>query len=256
MTLYFEVSPVARAELPLKSLAVFTMNLHCFNDNWEFRFNNILQRLIEISPDVIAFQEVCENPSTHESQIAYIKNFLNQKGYPIRAVDTQFTHLAWGKDNEFIMLLSKYDVSVVDKGMLPSSVLQRGFLGFRIFDRWFINTHLEYRSDNGAYRKTQIDFLTSRYWDQPNVIMGDFNSSPDDIEQGIFRDKFYTSYFPGSTQTGNDGNSHTNIDGFWFSSTFYSGLKLVTGAILFKEKIQGQYLSDHFAVITQLNLKN
>jgi endonuclease/exonuclease/phosphatase family metal-dependent hydrolase len=243
---------LAKAE----SMTVMTMNLHCFDGDWRFRLSTILNTVSSISPEVISFQEVCENPVNGDSQIVFIRNYLLEKGYPVNAFESQFTHMAWdNKFSEFILLISKQQVSNLDKGFLPPSLMQRSYIGFEINNRWYINTHLEFRADNGNYRRNQIDFLTSRFWNRPNVIMGDFNSSPEDSEQNIFREKFYTAYFPGSTQTGNDGNSHTNIDGFWFSKTFYSSTKLITGAIMFKEKINGDYLSDHYAVITQINFK-
>ncbi|MGZ3790486.1 MAG: endonuclease/exonuclease/phosphatase family protein [Bacteriovorax sp.] len=240
------------SERSLKTMNVLTMNIHCFKDDWEFRLSHILTKLVEMSPDVMAFQEVCENPSTHEGQIEYIKNFLIQRNYPLKAIEAQYTHLAWDQYSEYILLISKQEVSAIDKGFLPPSLLQRGFIAFNISDRWFINTHLEFRADNAQYRKNQIEFLTNRFFNLAHLIMGDFNSSPESWEQNIFKKKDYRSFFPGPTQTGDDGNLDNKIDGFWFSPLFYSTINSHSGAILFKEKVQDKYLSDHFAVITQL----
>lgn len=232
---------------------ILTMNIHCFKDDWKFRLSHILDKLNKISPDVIAFQEVCVDPVTHESEILYIQNFLTQNGYPINAIEAQFTHYAWDQFDEYIVLITKKNVSAIDRGFLPESLLQRGYIGFNIAKRWYINTHLEFRADNSQFRKNQINFLTNHFLNQSHLIMGDFNSSPDDEEQSIFKQKNYKSYFPGATQTGDDGNSHNNIDGFWFSPNFSSSLSSYSGSILFKEKVQDRYLSDHFAVLAQLD---
>ena len=234
------------------AINVLTMNIHCFKDDWEFRLSHILTKVSELSPDVIAFQEVCENLSTKESQIDYIKKTLLKNGYPIKTIEAQFTHPAWDLYNEYIVLISKKQVLAVDKGFLPKSLLQRGFVGFNISNRWYINTHLEFRADNFNYRKMQIEFITNRFYNQAHLVAGDFNSSPEDIEQNVFKKKNYNPYFPGPTHVGDDGNSADNIDGFWFSPVFHYDLTSISGAILFKEKINDKYLSDHFAVITHL----
>jgi endonuclease/exonuclease/phosphatase family metal-dependent hydrolase len=240
----------------LQQLKIITINLHCFEDNWKFRLSHILDGIVRISPDVIAFQEVCENPKTQESQIVFIKSYLSQRGFPIKAADVQFTHYAWDKYTENIMLISKQAPSRIDKGFLPQSLLQRGFLSFEINNQWFICTHLEYRTDLAHFRVAQINFLTSRYSQFPHIIFGDFNSAPIDSEQAIFKNKQYFGYFPGATLIGDDSNLHNYIDGFWLSPGFYKQLKNVNGELLFKEKVQGHYLSDHFGVLINLGLQN
>jgi endonuclease/exonuclease/phosphatase family metal-dependent hydrolase len=238
--------------VPSSSINVLTMNLYCLKDDWEFRLSHILSKVAEISPHVIAFQEVCIDSVSKENQIDYIKTFLIQKGYPLKKIEEQYTHRAWDKYDEYIVMVSKENVTAIDKGFLPQSLLQRGYIAFNVNDQWFINVHLEFRADNAHFRKNQIEFLSNRFMNQAHLIMGDFNSSPEDSEQQVFRQKGYNPYFPGPTQTGDDGNSRTNIDGIWFSSQFNSKLRSISGAILFKDKVQDRYLSDHFGVMSHL----
>jgi endonuclease/exonuclease/phosphatase family metal-dependent hydrolase len=228
------------------------MNLHCFKDNWVFRLSHILDKVAEISPDVIAFQEVCSDPHSYENQIHYIRNYLSEKGYPIKGLEAQYTHQAWDQYNEYIVLITKHEVMRTDKGNLPKSILQRGYVSFLIDNKWFTNTHLEYHSDHYYDRRAQIDFLANRYPFQAHLLMGDFNSSCVDSEQDILRRYSYKPFFPGMTQTGNDGNSSNEIDGFWISYPFYSQAKSMRAFSLLTEKVNDQYLSDHYAIMTQI----
>ena len=237
---------------------ILTLNIHCSHNNWKFRLTHILDKVAQISPDVIAFQEVCEEVSNREMQSAFIKSYLIKKGYPFQAMAEQFTHYAWdNKFKEFVLLISKHKVESIDKGFLPVSPLQRGYVAFLINNVWFINTHLEYKKENTSFREEQINFLMNRYQHLPHVIMGDFNSSPSSVEQSLFIQNDYKDYFPGNTHVNaGDGNASARIDGYWFSNLLFNEINFLGGEIILKEKVNGQYLSDHFAVVTVFQFKN
>lgn len=236
-------------------LQIATMNIHCFHDNWTFRVQEILNKFIELDADVIALQEVCEDPETKISQIEFVRDYLKSKNYPIKAIESQYSHQAWGRYDEFLLLISKVNVLSVDKGFLPPSLLQRAFIAFQLEPFWMINTHLEYRTDNAPDRRKQIEFLAQRYTNEPHMIGGDFNSSPTSWEQGPFFERGYQSVFPGGSHLGGDGNGSNMIDGFWLSPRLWNQLRGVRGTILLDQPVNGQYLSDHFAVFAQLSLK-
>jgi len=234
------------------AMNIFSMNIHGFEDNWKFRINHILNHLITQSPDVIALQEVCVDQFTHDSQIDYIKTFLIDHGYKIKKIEAQYTHLAWNRYEEFILLISKQNVSKVSSGLLPKSMLQRGYISFNIKNRWYINTHLEFRNDNFTSREEQIKFLIDKFNNTPYVIMGDFNSSPVDSEQRILHSTNHTPIFPGVTLVDMGDDQRGKIDGFWFSQNYYADINRLSAETLFKKKIDGMYLSDHLAVSLHL----
>jgi endonuclease/exonuclease/phosphatase family metal-dependent hydrolase len=234
---------------------IVNMNIHCFNDDWQFRLSHILDKFIEISPELIALQEVCENPQARLSQIEFIRNYLSQRNYHIQSLAAQYTHKAWDRDDEYIVLISKVNVEVVDQGFLPQSLLQRGYVGFRINQNWYITTHLEYRADNAHYRKSQIEFLMGHFANQPHLIIGDFNSSPGSLEQAGLQTNGYFSIFPGESHQGNDGNASKVIDGLWVSPQMYRNIEYINGSVILNHKVQDRFLSDHFAVFAHMKFK-
>lgn len=241
------------AAMKIVNMNIVSMNIHCFDGNWTFRIQEILNKFIEVNADIISLQEVCEDPETKISQIEFIRNYLQNKNYPIKAIESQYSHQAWGRYEEFLLLISKVKVLSVNKGYLPPSLLQRAFIAFQLEPFWMVNTHLEYRADNAPDRRKQIDFLTQRFSNEPHLIGGDFNSSPTSWEQVPFSERGYQSLFPGGSHLGGDGNGSNQIDGFWLSPLLRNQLQGVRGTILLDQPVDGQYLSDHFAVFTQLS---
>lgn len=229
------------------SMKVMTMNIHCFKDNWRFRLTHILNRVIAENPDLVSFQEVCKSDTV--SQVKFISQYLLKNGYHLSSATTQFTHRAWDSYDELLMSFSRHKVKNMDKGFLPWSPLRRGYIAMEIDGKWFINVHLEHRPDYARYREEQLNFLATRFVNIPHVIMGDFNSSPSTHEQQILVESNYSSYFPGNTHVGDDGNVMANIDGFWVSPGFsyYTGNHQAT--IILDRPVGGDYLSDHFAVV-------
>ncbi|MBL7671369.1 MAG: endonuclease/exonuclease/phosphatase family protein [Bdellovibrionaceae bacterium] len=239
-------------------LRLVTMNVQCFTGDWQFRLSQILDSFIELSPDVIGLQEVCVDKESKQSQIEFIRNYLVNrpwgKTYGLRGIESQFTHEAWGRYDESLVILTKLEVSAVDKGFLPASLLQRGYVAFLIDGVWYINTHLEYKSENAQARKNQIEFLMGRFAKQNHVIGGDFNSSPDSQDQARLRGEGYLDIFPGDSHLGSDGNSSARIDGFWISPKFRSAISGISSEVFLNKKVQDQYLSDHFAIRADLQL--
>jgi endonuclease/exonuclease/phosphatase family metal-dependent hydrolase len=231
------------------------MNLHCYHDNWELRFHRILSEIIEIDPDIVSFQEVCTDSKTHDSQIRFIQNFFSSHGYPVNTLEFQFTHPAWGQFDEYLVTVSKYGNQGVNKGLLPKSLLQRGYIGVRLENTWYVNTHLEFRADNSNYRNEQLIFLQNRFTGNPHILLGDFNSSPDSSEQAVLQKSQYYPIFPGPTFIGDDGNAADTIDGFWISPEARSIFYGQQGKIILDQRFKEGYLSDHFGVQLNLNRK-
>jgi endonuclease/exonuclease/phosphatase family metal-dependent hydrolase len=231
------------------------MNLHCLNDDWKFRFTHIINKIVELSPDIVSLQEVCINPKTGDNAIDYLKSELSRKGYPVAADLSLYTHKAWDQFDEYILIISKKTISAYDSQLFPPSLLQRGYVALKFNDIWFINTHLEYRSDNSNFRNQEIEILRQHFNNTPHVIMGDFNSAPDSIEQSQLGKNGYMSLFPNKSFQGNDGNFADNIDGFWISPVLRSYTTRASTSVHLNYLVDGKALSDHFAVQAQLWLK-
>lgn len=227
---------------------MITINLHCMLDQWQRRLPIILDQIISQSPDIIAFQEVCSNPSTGESQIAYINNYLNHRAYPIHSSEIIYAHAAWGKYDEHLMIVSKHSAIQTDKGLLPASLLQRVFVALKINDIWYINTHLAYRDVDAQNRKDQLQFIINRFASDRHIIMGDFNSSPKSWEQSELYNRGYYPFFPDRTFTGDSSNLEFAIDGFWFDPKILKKIHAIRGHAFLKDPVDGLRLSDHYAV--------
>ena len=221
---------------------IFSMNLHCAIEEWEFRVNTILDEVVKINPDIISFQEVCVNKKLN--MISFIKNGLMNRGYHSKKVESFFTHKAWDKYDEYILMFSKLDVQKSIKEFLPKSPIIRGYIALKIQGTWYLNVHLEHRRDYAKYRKEQIHYLINKFSSSPHFIMGDFNSSPWDEEQTELHENKYQFYFPGLTHP--QPNPTRAIDGFWISNQVM-GIKF-EAARLFEEAVNGIFLSDHLAV--------
>jgi endonuclease/exonuclease/phosphatase family metal-dependent hydrolase len=166
-----------------------------------------------------------------------------------------YTHKAWDRFDEYILILSKKTVSATNHELFPPSLLQRGFVALQWNNIWFVNTHLEYRNDNSNFRNQQIEILRQRFLNTPHVIMGDFNSAPDSTEQNQLVQNGYISLFPDKSFQGNDGNFAKNIDGFWISPTLKSYVTRTEKSVHLNYQVDGKSLSDHFAVLANLWLK-
>jgi endonuclease/exonuclease/phosphatase family metal-dependent hydrolase len=234
---------------------IVTMNVHCYLDNWEFRFQKILDYLMSISPDVIAFQEVCTNPKAGTSQIDFIRNYLAGHGYPVNSFEAQYTHRAWDQFDEYVLMISKHQNQKVDKGFLPQSILQRGYVALNIDGNWYVNLHLEYRAEDAQVRNIQLDFIRQRFVNSPHMVMGDFNSSPESSEQSDLWDSGYAPVFPGPSHAEQDNKFDAKIDGYWLSPGIQNRLAHYDGKIVLKEKVDGQQLSDHFAVLLNFGFR-
>lgn len=228
-------------------LKVFSMNLHCFKDNWQERFETVLAALSAEDIAVYAFQELCSGEN--EDQVAYLSRRIQELHPGEWSASSVFTHRAWDKYDESLLILARGENLLVRSEMLPASPLQRGFVAVRLQDIWHVNTHLEYHADNSAYRLKQLEYLVNEFDGQAHLIMGDFNSSPDMKEQLPLRLGFYESYFPGPTFPASRPELH--IDGFWLSPELQKRFPRVTVSGLFGPDSQHGIQSDHLGILLE-----
>ena len=229
-------------------IKVFSMNLHCFEESWQERFNTILTTIVQEDIDVYAFQEVCIREG--EDQVKFLLHRLQELSPDTWTSKSLFTHKAWDRYGEYLLIVARGDGLPVRAAMLPDSPLPRGFVSIRAGDTWFVNTHLEYHADNGAYRLKQLEYLVNEFGGEPHVLMGDFNSSPDMAEQLPLRNSDYEALFPGPTFPASQ--PELEIDGFWISPQLSGRFTGVRVKRLFGPGLPGGVQSDHLGVMLEV----
>ncbi len=228
-------------------LKVFSMNLHCFKDNWQARFETVLTALSAEDIAVYAFQEICIGEDA--DQVAYLTRRIQELHPGKWTASSVFTHRAWDKYDEYQLIMASGENLPARSEMLPASPLQRGFVAVHLKDTWFINTHLEYHADNSAYRLKQLEYLVDEFGGQSHLIMGDFNSSPDMNEQLPLKNGFYEPHFPGPTFPAS--RPELSIDGFWLSPELKKRVVHVTVSRLFGPDFPGGIQSDHLGIMLE-----
>ncbi len=234
-----------------EKLSILTLNIQCFKNNWKFRLAHILSPIIKNGVDIVSFQEVCK--SKEQNQIEFIAKFLKKHGYDLKSLAYQFTHKAWDKYDEDLLIFSKHKAQKIKRGFLPWSPLQRAYVALKINDVWYVNIHLEHKKEYYKYRRDQIHFLVKEFENTDHVFMGDYNSSPQTQEQNELWNKKYKPYFPGPSHLGNDGNAVRTIDGFWFNYSFRKKLSNIRAKLVYTKKVNNQHLSDHLGVFSIIN---
>lgn len=168
-----------------KQLRFVTLNLWGENGPWEARLAQVGATLDRLSPDIVALQEVREVPGRVANQAARL---AGARGWHhVFAPST-----AWGGGHEGLALLSRFPIGAHDFRPLPHSVQTEGrlVLSGRIDSEfgeiWAHTTHLSYREGEGLKREAQVqavdEVVTAHAGDNPQVVMGDFNTVPESDE--------------------------------------------------------------------------
>lgn len=226
---------------------ILTFNLHCFVEQWQERLSIFTNEIKEINPDIIALQEVCQNNNDlkPENMLKFLKAEFKKKKLSYPFVQTLYTHKAWDKDDEYLVVFTKKKPLKVEKGYLPKSYLKRGYIALKLKKFWFISTHLAYNDKQKLVREKQLQFLSKKFISRPSILSGDFNSSPYDNEQVYGLNGWGMSFFPGLSYPAK--NPIKAIDGFWFSTPFV--FKNAWAKLLFVKPYNELYLSDHYGVL-------
>jgi len=173
-----------------KDLRFVTLNLWGENGPWEARLAQVGAALDRLAPDVVALQEVRETPGRVPNQAAAL---AGPRGWHhVFAPST-----AWGGGHEGLALLSRFPIGAHDWRPLPHSTETEGriVLSARIDsdlgEIWAHTTHLSYRENEGLKREEQVQVIdevvaahgrASPHNDNPQVVMGDFNTVPESDE--------------------------------------------------------------------------
>jgi len=167
------------------TLRCLTLNLWGENGPWEARMEIAARAIAALAPDVIGLQEVREVPGRIPNQAATLAAALGAQH--VFAPST-----AWGGGHEGLAIVSRFPIGATDHRPLPHSASNEGriVLSARLDGDagglWVHTTHLSYRENEGNKREDQVmtidEVVTGHANDKVQVVMGDFNATPDSDE--------------------------------------------------------------------------
>ncbi len=168
-----------------KTLRFLTLNLWGDNGPWEARQALLAEQLPDLGADVIALQEVRDVPGRVENQAAALARGLGMTHVFVPST-------AWGGGHEGLAILSRFPIGAHEHRVLPHSIDTEGriVLSARIDsplgELWAHTTHLSFREHEGRKREEQVlvidEVVTTHKNDNVQVLMGDFNATPDSDE--------------------------------------------------------------------------
>jgi endonuclease/exonuclease/phosphatase family metal-dependent hydrolase len=171
-------------------LRVLTINIWGEQPPLDRRMELLVEGIRALEPDVVGLQEVREVPGHLPNQAATLAAALG------------FAHAyapatPWGGGDEGVAILSRLPISARETAVLPASTEKerRVVLMTRIDARPApVNcyvTHLNYRLVHGIEREQQVaaldDFVKAHTSDAPQILMGDFNATPEHDEIRFLR---------------------------------------------------------------------
>lgn len=196
---------------PSTNLRLLTQNIQCNPATNASNLRKLVTFANSQNIDVLAIQEFC----TDLNHADFRNLDILKASFPYLYL--YFTHPAYDKYAEYLIVASKSPPIKYLEGKLPRSPLQRGYQALLFSDIAILNTHLSHVSDS-IYRINQINFLialTDKFKTSNIVLMGDFNSSPFSPESEAFWQNFWRPLFPYATYFDKTNNRHTWIDGLW-----------------------------------------
>ncbi|MFA7329521.1 MAG: endonuclease/exonuclease/phosphatase family protein [Candidatus Delongbacteria bacterium] len=180
-------------------LRVVTLNLQGMrpDSNWQVRLFFIVQRLVELDPDVICLQEVCEtlDGGGADNQARSIAQALQAAHGGDYTWSFQPTHVGWELFNEGVGLVSRLPVLESGYQSLTPGTFPRKVVWHRLQaedgELQVFSTHLDHLSD--AVRRVQAgqvqDYVLETLAAHPGsaaVLGGDFNATPESAPIRLF----------------------------------------------------------------------
>jgi endonuclease/exonuclease/phosphatase family metal-dependent hydrolase len=174
-------------------ISVITSNVYLIIKCNPWNNKRQVERLIEYlknnKPDVLILQEVWYQ--------RYLSNILKVVNYPTIISGNTVPNMAGSGQ----VVLSKYKVDDINfqdfqVNFWPDNMVKKGLLSFRIGSKTFVSTHLP--NDNLYHnRSTAVnDLLEFMATNKPDVVLGDFNFTPDSSHYHAVINSGYTDAFP------------------------------------------------------------
>jgi endonuclease/exonuclease/phosphatase family metal-dependent hydrolase len=177
-------APTLAVEAPA-SLGVVSLNLRCLLDDWDLRRPLIVEAIAAAAPDLIGFEEACEEPGGRDNLTELVDALEARTGLDYEITRT-VTHVAWDLYDEGIAIVTPHHIVEHDEADLPVGAFPRKVLLTRIDAPaetvTFASTHLD--NLDGTVRADQADALVAAIGafapaGETIVLTGDFNEGPD-----------------------------------------------------------------------------
>ena len=241
------------------TVQIVTLNLYHDKDDWPSRRVQIVEKLKQLQPDVIALQEVIQR----ESLINQAEWLAGQLGYqwhftstdpadkPQRYGNAVLTrHPILGRGQKFLRPLDDS----------RTAAFLRIDLGGRTLNVYA--THLHWTDGGGAIRVRQVadlmEYIAATSEGLPSIVAGDFNSTADSPELALLRENFIDAY-GGQHSDANSITSSTlnlkyfapkRIDHIFYQRGVFQ--PVLSEIILNQADAQGVWASDHYGMHAEL----
>ena len=230
------------------------------------RIQHIINKFIELDPDIIGLQEINEDKvgDNSDNQARRIADSLSAHfGIPYSVYYEQ-THKSWDNQfREFIGIITKLPVleqgfQNLTPGVFPRKVVWN-YIETSFGNINFFTSHLSFNSS--ATRRIQVDEILNYAGLQnaikpniANIITGDFNDIPDSASIKKLTNGSYLATFSDANQglpgyTIPSSSAYRKIDYIFMNK--FSQLQIDTSYIIMNEPYDGgKYCSDHLGIMT------
>jgi beta-glucosidase len=246
---------------PEKTVKVVTLNLYHDKDEWPKRRVQIVEKLRQLQPDVIALQEVLQH-ETLANQAEWLATQLDYQWH-FASTDPVGNPRRYGNailTRHPILRRGQKSLQPLDDARTAAFVrIDRDGRPLNVYA-----THLHWTDQGGAIRSRQVADLM-RYIEEtseniPTLVAGDFNSTADSPELATLRERFVDIY--GSRHPEADAISSSTLNLKYFAPkridhVFFErdAFAPVSATILFdRPDAQGVWASDHFGLSAELRL--
>lgn len=240
-----------------RSLSLATFNIWHNQGDWAARLPLIIEALRAQDADVIALEEVLQDPAVNlPNQAQTLAEALGYR-WVFSSADAETQPRRYGN-----ALLTRLPILATDwKKLEPlddyrTALRLRVDLGGRPVD--VVVTHLAWQDDAGPVRARQIADLLAWLPDDgtPLVVMGDFNAPQEDSGLSVLTGPDYFSALPrgAAVTTLNPAKGHPNrvIDHIFARAADFAP---VNARVFATEASGGEYASDHFGVSARIRLQ-
>jgi endonuclease/exonuclease/phosphatase family metal-dependent hydrolase len=267
----------------LQPFRVVTFNLMGTGEPLERRMELAARGLADLHVDAIALQEVCEHPGTLPNQAATLADRLGYRHVWARAKGGE------GELQEGLAVVSRHPILEHRTWPLPSAeggrIVEQVVFQSAAGPLLLFNTHLDHHPDNGVMRERQVVALTeivrAQVRELPAIITGDFNATPEHDEIRFLRGRhtldgrrayFHDAYarvHPIESAAGETWAKKNPLTRRWrwlendrrLDFIFISAIESTgrgevrTGRVVLDQPDdEGQYPSDHFGVLADIQL--
>jgi endonuclease/exonuclease/phosphatase family metal-dependent hydrolase len=242
----------------------------------EVRIVHIIDKLIEIDPDIIGLQEINEslNSGGAYNQAKVIADSLSAYFKIPYFYHTEFTYLTWDNQfREFIGIITKHPVEEKEFYQLATGVYPRKVLWNKIMTPLgtvnFFNTHLSPNPSSVRIQQVQqiISYIKNIELNNPTIatiLTGDFNDTPNStsIQQltNTGTDTFYVSSYafvnPDSSGNTKPSNNPTRKIDYVFMNNTGNIVPFKSTVVMNQPYSAGNFCSDHLGVLTSFRKNN